>query len=475
MARSNKRKKQRKKSSKRGNELRFEFDRKVSAECSGRHVSSDAGLLFMADLEHCIDLVKPTAEKFTDPRKWSEHAFDSMLKLSLFNRVSGNGCVSDADLVKDDPVFRRIVGGKVGGEDGVLPSSSQMDRFETEWLTREENLELLKLVPGQWVDKFFRSHKQSIDKVILDVDSTYSEAFGNKQEGVEYNGLFGGKGFHPIFLFNNFGMVEACKQRHGKAHTAEDWESFLEPRLQHYAKQENIQCWLRGDAGYNTPKLYEMLESLDFNYALRLRWNPVLQRECAKIKLPKITNRTPDKHTLYREFSYAAKSWNKSRRVVVKFERKKKDDELELFYTAVGVIVTNIPAEQMSAEKVCKFYNQRATAEQFIREGKQSFNWTSMPCKRLVENEVRLHLNVLAYNLTVFMRCLEGLPKAMRTWSLTSLQRHLIKIGARVTKHARQYRFHLAEVKVSHAMLKQILRAIKNLHGPPRPFASVLV
>jgi hypothetical protein len=40
-------------------------------------------------------------------------------------------------------------------------------------------------------------------------------------------------------------------------------------------------------------------------------------------------------------------------------------------------------------------------------------------------------LHALAYNLGNFMRTL-AMPKAVETWSLTSLQEKLIKIGAKV-------------------------------------------
>jgi hypothetical protein len=71
----------------------------------------------------------------------------------------------------------------------------------------------------------------------------------------------------------------------------------------------------------------------------------------------------------------------------------------------------------------------RGTAEQHIKEGKYAFHWTRLSCRRFRDNEVRLQLHALAYNLATFLRCIE-LPEAMADWSLTSLQLKLIKIGA---------------------------------------------
>jgi hypothetical protein len=76
------------------------------------------------------------------------------------------------------------------------------------------------------------------------------------------------------------------------------------------------------------------------------------------------------------------------------------------------------------------FYNQRGTAEQHIKEGKQAINWTRLSCKGMAQNEVRPRLHALAYNLGVFLQATD-LPEDVADWSLTSLQNRVIKIGAR--------------------------------------------
>ena len=82
------------------------------------------------------------------------------------------------------------------------------------------------------------------------------------------------------------------------------------------------------------------------------------------------------------------------------------------------------------------------------------------------DNEVRLQLHALAYNLATFLRCID-LPEAMANWSLTSLQLKLIKIGARVVRHARAITFQLGEVAVTGPMVRAILAAIRSLRAPP--------
>ena len=88
--------------------------------------------------------------------------------------------------------------------------------------------------------------------------------------------------------------------------------------------------------------------------------------------------------------------------------------------------------------------------------------------KRFNDNEVRLQLHALAYNLGVFLQGVD-LPEEVADWSLTSIQSRLIKIGARVVRHARKITFQLAEVAVSGALFGQIITAIRNIKPPPRP------
>jgi len=46
-----------------------------------------------------------------------------------------------------------------------------------------------------------------------------------------------------------------------------------------------------------------------------------------------------------------------------------------------------------------KFYNNRGTCEQWIKEGKYALNWTRLICQGFEENEIRLKLFIIAYNL----------------------------------------------------------------------------
>jgi hypothetical protein len=134
-------------------------------------------------------------------------------------------------------------------------------------------------------------------------------------------------------------------------------------------------------------------------------------------------------------------------------------------YPRGGFIVTNLARP---AERVVAFYNQRGTAEQWIKEGKGAIKWTRLSCRTFAANGVRLQLHVLAYNLGNFMRTL-AMPQTAEPWSLTSLREKLIKIGAKVVSHGRYVTFQMAEVAVSRQMFQEILSLISRLRAPPAP------
>jgi hypothetical protein len=128
----------------------------------------------------------------------------------------------------------------------------------------------------------------------------------------------------------------------------------------------------------------------------------------------------------------------------------------------VGFIVTNL---RRSAEAVVRFYNGRGLAEQWIKEGKNALKWTRLSCHDFADNQVRLQLFALAYNLGNFLRRL-ALPVSVSHWSLTTLREKLIKIGAKVVSRSRYITFQMAEVAVPRKLYAAILRRIRRFSEP---------
>ncbi len=348
--------------------------------------------------------------------------------------------------------MRQVVGERA--KDKTAGSVSQMGRFETEILTQPQNLKVLMNQPGQWVDKVH--HRKPIKEIILDMDSSDSPTFG-RQEGSAYNGHFGYTCYHPLFLFNQFGDLEHTLLRNGNVYSSDDWKSVLEPVVERYRDQDLIR-YFRGDAAFADPNIYCFLETEDYFYAIRLKANNILYGKIEHL-LTRPVGRPPRKPiVLYESFQYRAASWHKSRRVVAKIEWHSGE-----LFPRIGFIVTNL---RWKSSNVVKFYNKRGTAEQWIKEGKYALKWTRLSCHDFLDNQVRLQLFALAYNLGNFLR-LFALPKSIKDWSLRTMREKLVKIGAKVVRHARYVTFQMAEVLVSRSLFCEILERIHRLKPIP--------
>jgi len=436
--------------------VRLGFDRRLRLEFHGSKISSDGGLLLFRELDDVLGLHDLASGVLRDTRTGHNrvHSLVGLLRQSVFGRLAGYEDVNDADRLARDPVMRHVVGGRA--IDAKAASASQMGRFETEVLAMTDNRAALADLSGQWID---RVHERKSPKwITLDMDSLVSPTHG-AQEGTAWNGHFGCMCYHPLFVFNQFGHLERCALRPGNVHSADGWEAVLKPVIARYADR-HLMRFFRGDAAFAIPGLYKTLEVEGYFYAIRLRANRVLQGRIAHL-LKRQVGRPPNHvRRIFGDFEYQAASWGTPRRVVAKVEWHPGE-----LFPRVGFVVTNMP---MEPDWMFAFYNQRGTAEQYIKEGKRAINWTRLSCKGMAQNEVRLQLHALAYNLGVFLQGAD-LPEEIADWSLTSLQTRLIKIGARVVRHARAITFQLAEVAVCGDLFNRILMAIHRLHAPPVP------
>jgi hypothetical protein len=211
-------------------------------EFHGARVSSDAGLFPFHDLDEAAQLTESGAAGLFDFRTGGDirHVMTALLRQSMCSRLAGYEDVNDAERLRVDPVMRHIVGGRAMDRDAA--STSQVARFETDVLCHPDNLDALVAMPGQQVDRI-RQHRP-IDKLILDMNSSVSPTYG-QQEDAAYNGRFGCECYHPVFLFNQDGDLEAALLRCGNVASADDWQALLESVIER-CRREKIPRFFRG-------------------------------------------------------------------------------------------------------------------------------------------------------------------------------------------------------------------------------------
>ena len=150
--------------------LRLKFDSRLKLEFHGAKITSDAGLLASRELDEQLELTWAAAHKLVDARrgKNTQHSMLALFRQGIYGRLAGYEDTNDADYLRIDPAMRRVVGGRAERKLGA--SSSEMGRFETEFLPTEENLEALSSVCGSWVDAVHR--RTGLNQLVLDMDSS---------------------------------------------------------------------------------------------------------------------------------------------------------------------------------------------------------------------------------------------------------------------------------------------------------------
>jgi hypothetical protein len=434
--------------------IRLSFNPQLRVEFHGATVTSDARLLLPRELDEHLGLGALIDRHLSDPRtgRNSQFPLPDLVRQSLYSRLAGYEDTNDAEWLAEDPAFRMLASRE--RRETSIALTSTLHWFETEVLTEERNYQGLARLNTDLVQH--EAARPLTQRLILDIDSSESPVHG-AQEHSAYNGHFESVCYHPLFVFNQHGDCLAATLRPGNVHSADAWEEVLVPVIDRCQAREQTVV-VRADAAFALPALYEALERRDVAYAIRLPANQVLERTIEDLLTRPRGRPSYAPLVRYRSFQYQAASWDRPRRVIAKVEH-----HLGELFPRVGFIVTTLTGTNRA---VVHFYNQRGTAEQWIKEGKEATHWTRLSCHRFRANEVRLLLGVIAYNLGNLLRRLV-LPLAIQSWSLTSLQQRLFKTGGRLIRHARYFVLQLAESSLTGRLFRQILGRIERLAWQP--------
>jgi len=96
----------------------------------------------------------------------------------------------------------------------------------------------------------------------------------------------------------------------------------------------------------------------------------------------------------------------------------------------------------LSPKNTIKFYCNRGTMENFIKEGKNGFAFSKMNSTNYLANANKLQEMVLAYNLNNWFRRL-CFSESMQENRIETIRMKIIKVAAKVIKTGRYLKFKL--------------------------------
>jgi hypothetical protein len=147
-----------------GKPVRVTFD--------GGRLSSDAGVLVLAEIERQLKLAERLARCLTDPRSPERvrHTLAEMIRFRMLLIAAGYPDANDCDALRLDPAFKMAV--------GRLPESGP-DLCSQPTMCRLENLPgatALKRMMATMVELFCDSFEQVPRRIVLDIDDTEDRA-----------------------------------------------------------------------------------------------------------------------------------------------------------------------------------------------------------------------------------------------------------------------------------------------------------
>ena len=121
-------------------ELRVDFDGRLKLTFMGSQVTTDAGLLAYRELDEA--LTETGADNLQDcrPCQNKQRGLVPLLRQSIYSRLAGYEDVNDAERLCVDRAMRHVVGGRATRPGKCAASTSEVTRFETQFISTPRNL-----------------------------------------------------------------------------------------------------------------------------------------------------------------------------------------------------------------------------------------------------------------------------------------------------------------------------------------------
>jgi Transposase DDE domain group 1 len=455
--------------------------RKVEADFSGGHLSSDGGGLLLGEVERQRGLCAKLAACFTDRRNQTlvEHDLTVMLRQRILGLAHGYEDINDHDKLRLDPLLAAMCGrADVLGEDRLqaadkgkpLAGKSTLNRLETAAAGTNATTKKIQAHPEQIEALLLAEGIKSIPRksgvIILDFDATDDPVHGH-QEGRFYHGYYDSYCYLPLYCF--CGDIPLWAQlrtadRDGSDGTLGALQKIIPAIRRRFGK--SVRIIIRADSGFCREALMSWIESQPrvdyvFGLARNARLESLLQPaywETAALLDPAAAAAAraggaqkppelPGTARCFAELRYRTlNSWERERRVIGKAEVTDGKTNPRFIVTSLGITESWIirHAALASGPRLYeRFYCARGDMENRIKEQQQDLFADRTSTASLASNQLRLWLSTFAYLLMRDLRAtaLAGTRLAKATAGTIRLQ--LLKVAAQITVSVRRIHIRL--------------------------------
>jgi hypothetical protein len=418
--------------------------RTVLANFNGGDITSNGGVLLLREVDKQIGLSQQLAKIIPDHRdtRYCKHLLQPLLQQRIYGLALGYEDLNDHDSLRKDIALQTAV-------DRVedLAGSSTLSRLENS-MDRQAIIDMHQIFFKQLVN----AQKKPPKELILDFDATDDLVHGN-QEKKFYHGYYRSYCFLPLYVFCGEHLLVSYLRPSNIDGAKHAW-GILALLVKELRKTwPKVRIIFRGDGGFARHKMFDWCEKHDVGYITGISSNNRLRKQTQKLQdsVNKDFEKLQTKQRQFDDFYYAAKSWAKKRRIIVKAEHTKLGPNTRF-------IVTNLEGEaQYLYDQV---YCARGDMENRIKEQQLDLFADRTSCHEWIPNQFRLMLSGMAYTLMQALKRLALKATHLIKAQCGTLRLKLFKIGAVVIRNTRSIKFLLTSSHPNQNLFHTITRRL---------------
>ena len=420
------------------------FPKPVVARFDLPDTSTDGGLVLFKALDTELGLTRRLAGCLDDAREAGKvrHETRELLQQRVFGLCGGYADCNDAARLVHDPIHKLLLDRDPLTGWG-LASQPTLSRFENAVSPRA-----LRAMTHILADTVIAQHRRRLQgrarRITIDLDPTDDPTHG-QQEFAFFNGHYDTWCYLPVVATVTFDdetaqFAVAAILRPGKAPASLGARGILRGLLRKLrAAFPTARFRVRLDGGFASSKLFLFLEREQVEYVVAMASNRRLEKRAQRLmgRARVRSRQSGQTEHLYGETRYAAKTWTRKRRVVIKAEvvrhpgRAPKNNP--------RFVVTNLPHRPQT---VYEFYCQRGDVENRLKELHYGLEMDRTSCSKFRANQFRVLLTLAAYVLFQELRR-RAAGTACADAQVTTLREQLIKLAVWVERSVRRIVLHL--------------------------------
>ncbi|TFG89425.1 MAG: IS1380 family transposase [Candidatus Atribacteria bacterium] len=417
-------------------------------EKSDAKITSRAGLVLIDKIAKHLGVIKSLQERLGHLKVRNRGYKIEEKVMDLINMfVSGGSAISDIEELRKDEALMGTL-----DRDSIMACSTACEFLSQ--LGEDDIENLSKIVSAAASDTLHISNRAI---ATLDADASFIEAEKQNAE-MSYNGK---PGYYPMLGF--IAETQGCllgEFRDGNASPAGGALDFLKKmveRLPEGIEQKRV----RSDSAWFNHEVTDWCDEKGIKFTIGGDMNVHMQKVIKAICPSEweIFGDNPDEKVA--ENVYCFEFGKNACRVIVV---RKEPRQYSLFPDnyEYRTIITNLDWDK---KFIVRWYRERATSENWIKELKSGFGLGDIPSNKFLSNSAYMQIVMLAYNLVNALKVV-SLPEEYRSCTIKTLRFRLINIAGTWVKHARKYILKLAtslaKVELFRAILKQPFRICRT-------------